>query len=328
MIASLHSGAIFMQTAKCSASAERYKVRKISVSDSTYPSLLREALRDRSPALYVKGDCGEGADGYGIYERCLGVVGSRRMTRYGKEMVSHLIRGIVRQGVTIVSGFMYGIDSEAHKVCLEEGGRTIAVMPCGVENVYPGENLDLYNSILSSGGLVMSEYLESLPPHKWCFPRRNRIVAGLCAGVLVIEAGLNSGSLITARLSLKMGRSVLAVPGNVNSPQSQGTLQLIQEGAKVVCSEEDLYEICRLHMEKTAGDARSKVQGRREELARSLGGVDPKYLSVYDSIASGSTCVDDVAEETGYPVSEIGVIVTRLSVAGYVCEEGGRFYVL
>ena len=199
-----------------------------------FPERLR-AVKPEIKKLYYRGEWSES-----IFDNCLAVVGTRKMTRYGEGVVEKLLPGVVQAGVTIVSGFMYGVDSKAHEICLEYGGRTIAVLGCGLNQLTPASNDKLYTEILEGGGLVISEYEPEEKAQRWMFPQRNRIVAGLSQACLVIEGGEKSGTLITARLAKEMGRTVLAVPGPVGSSQSAATNSLIQGGARLVTSGEDV----------------------------------------------------------------------------------------
>jgi DNA processing protein len=198
----------------------------IDISNPDYPSLLKEAGKPPEVLRY-KGDwCSD------IFERCLTVVGARKMTKYGREVTRKIVQEIASAGITIVSGFMYGIDATAHKAALEAGGRTIAVMPCGVDIVHPGHQKGLYEEIINQNGLIISEYEDKHPPCLWTYPQRNKIMAGISLATLVIEAGPGSGSLITAKAAKAYKRRLFALPGPVTSIVSQGSLQLIKEGCR------------------------------------------------------------------------------------------------
>jgi len=186
-----------------------------------------------------------------IFENCLAVVGSRRMTSYGRKITEQLVTEIAAAGVTIVSGFMYGGDEAAHRAAVEMGGRTIAVMPCGIDIIHPEYQEELYNEILNKNGLIISEFKGSFPPDKWTYPRRNRIVAGLSKTILIVEAGLNSGTLITADYAKKFGRKIFAVPGPMTSDVSKGTAQLIKEGAEVVTEVKDILKHYNIALSKS-----------------------------------------------------------------------------
>ena len=162
----------------------------IAKGDSNYPKLLKEIGKEAPKALYYKGVLDDN-----IFKNCLAVVGSRRMTTYGKDVIEKIVGEVAAAGLTIVSGFMYGCDAQAHKVALRFGGSTIAVMPCGIDKIHPSHQVELYHDILNKKGLAISEYDGGVLPTNWMYPRRNRIVAGLSRAVLIIEAALGSGSL-------------------------------------------------------------------------------------------------------------------------------------
>ena len=209
----------------------------VTTESVAYPPLLREIGSIPSP-LYYKGEWRAE-----LFERCLAVVGSRKMTSYGRAVTERIVYDVAAAGVTIVSGFMYGVDATAHKAALDAGGKTIAVMAGGVGFITPADQVALYARILAGGGLVISEYDGKMPPQPWGFPRRNRIVAGLAHAVLVVEAAADSGSLITADYALRFGRALLAVPGNVTSLSSKGTLGLLQSGARLVVDSADILSV-------------------------------------------------------------------------------------
>lgn len=163
-----------------------------------------------------------------IFENCVAVVGSRRMTTYGERVVEKIIPQLVSSGKTVVSGFMYGVDQYSHRACIEAGGKTIAVLGWGIKTKLTGEDLRLAQKIVSTGGLLISEWEEQRAAH-WTFPARNRIVAALCSEVIVVEAAQNSGSLITARLAIRLKRKLWAVPGPITSKTSVGTNSLIDQ---------------------------------------------------------------------------------------------------
>ena len=208
-----------------------------------YPELLKQ-ISDAPAQLYYKGiwPASSADENENLFENCLAVVGSRHMTQYGKKATEQLISEVAAAGITIVSGFMYGVDAAAHKAAVDAGGKTLAVMPCGIERIHPSHQKDLYDKILETGGLIISEWDGDGMPMLWTYPKRNRIVAGLAKATLVVEAGLESGSLITADFAKKFQRKVFAVPGPITSEVSKGTAKLIQEGAMLVNSADDILE--------------------------------------------------------------------------------------
>jgi DNA processing protein len=223
----------------------------------TYPSLLLE-IPAPPPVLYVKGTLTE-EDGWAV-----AIVGTRRASAYGKEVARRLARTLARSGITIVSGLARGIDAEAHQAALEAGGRTIAVLGCGIDRAYPPEHRKLASEIVESGALV-SDYSLGTEPEGKNFPPRNRIISGLSLGVLIPEAGMGSGALITADYAAEQGRDVFAVPGSILMHGSGGTNALIQDGAKVVLGPEDILEELNLAMvaEQAEAGRYSLPTGRR-----------------------------------------------------------------
>jgi len=212
----------------------------LTLADKEYPPLLREI--DSSPfVLYIKSDLNKVKLKTLFSFPSLAVVGTRKMTGYGRQVTKQLVQELVQAGLVIVSGMARGVDSVAHQAVLERGGKTVAVLGCGVDIIYPPENRKLYQSILKNG-LVMSEFPPGTLPLPGNFPSRNRIIAGMSLGTLVSEGARKSGSLITASLAAGFGREVFAVPGPINSGLSVGPMFLIKNGAKLVSKAEDILE--------------------------------------------------------------------------------------
>ena len=209
-------------------------MKTVDIDSPKYPDILKQ-IHDPPKRLYYKGEWD-----IAIFDKCLAVVGSRRMTSYGKRATDELISKAAAAGITIISGFMYGIDAQAHRAALLGGGRSIAVMPCGINLIHPEYQKNLYRQILKNGGIIISEYKDDSPPAIWTYPQRNRIVAGLSQATLVIEATLKSGSLITANFAKRFNRKLMAVPGPITNLTSQGTLQLIRDGEIIITSADDI----------------------------------------------------------------------------------------
>jgi DNA processing protein len=206
----------------------------VTLKDDDYPRRLKD-IYDPPALLYLRGALRRED------ELAVAIVGSRKTSAYGREVTERIGRDLARHGVTVVSGMARGIDSVAHKGALQGGGRTIAVLGCGVDVIYPSENRNLFHQIIEQGA-VLSEFPMGSPPEAGHFPRRNRIISGLSIGVVIVQASGESGSLITAGYALEQGREVFAVPGNIGAEGSRGTNQLIKEGAKLVESSEDILE--------------------------------------------------------------------------------------
>lgn len=270
-------------------------IRCCSMEDPEYPPLLRQIF-DPPPLLFFRGRVQPGA-------LCFAVVGSRQSTPYGRNVAHSFSEKLSRCGVTIVSGAATGIDTSAHEGALAAGATTVAVLGCGVDIAYPRANAQLLAHI-AANGCVISEYPPGTPPKPGQFPARNRIVAGMSVGVLVVEAAEKSGALITADLALSENRDVYAVPGSVFSEHSRGTHRLIQQGARLVGSAEELLE--------ALGFA---VSGSRP----STDDLTPKEKRVLQELSySEPTALDTLVTKLTMEVSEITVILLRLEMAGHV----------
>lgn len=228
-----------------------------------------------------------------IFKSCVAVVGSRRMTEYGRRVVEKIVPQLVFEKKTVVSGFMYGVDQYAHEVCIENGGRTIAVLGWGINRELENGDRKLAQSIINSGGIIISEW-EEQKPTLWTFPVRNRIVAALSRDVIVVEAAAKSGSLITANIAQKLKRNLWAVPGPITSRTSEGTNGLIAEG---------------------------KAQmwvGQSEKRKES---DDP----ILKTLGDDALTADEIARALGSPVSEIGAQLSMLTITGDIIERGGKY---
>ncbi len=207
----------------------------ITINDDNYPSKLKN-IYDPPKKLYVLGD-------YKILnDFSIGIVGTRRCTRYGKNIAKSFSYNLAKCGINIISGMAIGIDTSAHIGTIMGKGKTIAILGSGFKHIYPKENMDLLNKIIETGGAIVTEYQEDEYPLPEHFPKRNRIISGLSDGIVVVEAGKRSGSLITVDFALDQGKEVFAVPGDINSKTSKGTNNLIQDGAKLVTNILDILE--------------------------------------------------------------------------------------
>ncbi len=280
----------------------------IKISGDRYPALLKN-INNPPSGLYYKGEWNSD-----IFENCLGVVGSRRMTAYGKETTHRLVSEIAAAGITIVSGFMFGIDAEGHRAALEGNGKTVAVMPCGIDIIHPSYQKRLQENIIKEGGMVISEFERKFPPRAWTYPRRNRIVAGLSKAVMVVEAAEKSGSLITANFAKEFERKVFAVPGPLSSKVSEGTNRLIKEGAEIVTGAEDIIKFFGL----------DPLQ-RKEKYSRTLK-LSSLESSILEKLGREPMRIDDLSRFLGKPVSEIGTALSMMQIRGLVREEEGKYH--
>jgi len=255
-----------------------------------------------------------GVDPYSINKNSIAIVGSRMMTRYGREVVDRFVAEFVLNSVTTISGFMYGVDTEVATKTLEYGGKHIAVFGCGLDYIYPPENKKLCDEIIKNGGSVVSEYEDSAKPSIWKFPQRNKIVVNLASiGVLVIEAGSNSGSLVTAKLAKKAGKKVWAVPGPINSRVSVGCNELIKSGDAEMAI--GIYDILS-----------KRLVVREERLVEKPNLTEQEY-KIYVVLQNEALDIDEIAREIGESVVEIGTTLSIMGIKGLVTESGGKYFV-
>ena len=285
---------------------EELGVTILTYWDPSYPKRLRH-IYDYPPLLYVKGQLTE-AD-----ELAVAVVGSRRASSYGRRMAENIAFGLAHRGVTVVSGLARGIDSMAHRGALAGRGRTIAVLGSGIDVVYPPEHQALADQIAQSGAVV-SEFSLGAGPEAGHFPRRNRIISGLSLGVVVVEAGAQSGALLTARLALDQGGEVFAVPGAVDLPGSQGPHRLIQEGAKLVHEVEDVLE--ELPLPGGILNVRSP--------ARPVQDLSLEEEKLFALLTDQPVLVDDLTTQSGLQPSETLALLFSLEMKGFVQQLSGK----
>ena len=286
-------------------------VESVSRVSPDYPPLLSK-IADAPGTLYFLGDYKAA-----LFINTLAVVGSRAVTMYGEWVVNNIVKEVARNGITIVSGFMYGVDALAHRATLEVGGSTIAVMAGGVEKIFPAYQEQLYLDIVDRG-LVVSEYYKNFGGGGWMFARRNRIVAGLSHAVLVVEAAENSGSLITATYAQQYDRQVLTVPANLNSKNSFGTTQLLREGAKLITCADDILQL----FDNESSSFRPSVADAVNK--RLLLDLDSK--SILDLLYLEPLSADELSSKLNVLSSDVLKCLTGLSVLGQVREKGGRYY--
>ncbi|NCF66848.1 MAG: DNA-protecting protein DprA [Chloroflexi bacterium] len=294
---------------QCLANVQAIGVTLLTWKSEEYPNYLRE-IEGSPPLIYVHGSLEE------IDRWAVAVVGTRRLTSYGRQITQELVAGLVLNGVTIVSGLARGIDAVAHKTALEHGGRTIAVLGSGPDCIYPPENRALARQIVNGRGAIVSEYGLGVQPEAKNFPPRNRIISGLSLGVIVVEAGDRSGASITARFALEQGREVFAVPGNITSPASKGTNRLIQQGAKLVTGVDDVLEELNLAMVLEHSAVQLSLPETQDEAA------------LYEYLSAQPVHIDDLSRSTGLSSSLVSSTLTLMELKGMVRQVGGMNYVL
>lgn len=289
------------------ARVQRAGVTALTWDDPRYPARLK-AIGDPPPVLYLKGELAP-EDDFGV-----AIVGTRNASNYGREAARVLATDLAGVGVTIISGLARGIDAVAHRAALQAGGRTLAVLGSGVDVIYPWENRQLSQDIVAHGALI-SEYALGTQPEASNFPPRNRIVSGLSRGVVVVEAGEQSGALITARFAAEQGRDVFAVPGTIFARASQGTNRLIRDGATPVLGAADVLD--GLNLKAVA----SHVQ------AQMLFPADEKEAALLGRLGDDSVHVDELSRQTGMPIAEVTSTLALMELKGLVRGAGGMAYV-
>ncbi|UFS68572.1 DNA-processing protein DprA [Geomonas sp. RF6] len=301
-----HDGRAFAEAERDRVAAG--KVAVVDILSPDYPKPLLE-IADPPPFLYLAGTIAG-------YEPAIAIVGSRRASPGGLAITTRLARDLAARGITVVSGLARGIDAAAHWGALKGGGRSIAVLGCGVDVVYPLENAVLYAELAARGGIV-SEFSMGSEPIPENFPRRNRIISALCAGVLVVEAGEKSGSLITARFALEQGREVFAVPGNVNMSSSRGGNALIKAGAKLVERVEDILEELPYLSSRPA-----------TETSEPSFSFSPEEGKLYDLLRQAPLQIDDIIVQSALTVGEVSAILLRLELKGAIVQLPGKHFAI
>ena len=285
-------------------------VNVITIQDNLYPEDLKN-IYDPPTVLYVKGKLIRNEPG-------IAIVGSRRATSYGLDTAENLAAELSKYGLTIVSGMARGIDSKGHNGALAAGGRTIAVLGCGIDIVYPSENKELMKRICSNGA-VISEYLPGTPPTAFNFPVRNRIISGISLGIAVIEANEKSGSLITANYALEQGKEVFAIPGNIDSINSTGTNRLIRDGAKIVLELGDILDELKIsHSANNSFCKKNKVMN--------TAGLDDDEKTIVKKLEKGSEHIDAIARACDLSIHSTGSILVMLEMKGFVEQMPGKSY--
>ena len=282
------------------------EIKTVKINEVNYPKMLKYI--DNPPeTLYYRGDISI-ASGTAI-----AIVGARKATAYGKWAAYGLANKLSEYDVVVVSGMAYGIDAYAHKGAVENKGKTIAVFGCGVDICYPAANKKLMENIFTSG-LIISEYEPGTKPLPYRFPMRNRIISGLCFGTIIVEAGLNSGSLITAECAAEQGRNIYAVPGNINSVYSIGANKLIKDGATPIIVLDDIID--ELGISRKSNLVKQKEKMGKDEII------------LYDIVlSSGEVSSDYLCSKTGKQPSEINALVTILEMKGMIQTALGKIFI-
>src|SRR5213595_794906 len=277
----------------------------------SYPRSLRE-IHAPPIVLYVWGELQE-RDNHAI-----GIIGARRTTHYGTESAKKLAYQIAYAGLTVISGLARGIDTAAHQGALAAKGRTIAVIGSGLAKLYPPENAALAEKIRTGNGAIVSEFSMEIEPDRQTFPMRNRIISGWSHGILVVEAGLNSGALITAAQALEQGRSVYAVQGHINAPSAMGSNRLIQQGAKLVMDANDILDDLQVLLPESKPILTA---------TRPLPELSESERTVYDAIEASETAIDAIAARCNLPSPTVSSVLLRLELKRLVKQLPGKYFV-
>ena len=282
-------------------------IQVLTWEDETYPQRLKE-IEQPPPVLYLRGELIPEDDW------AVAIVGSRRVTPYGRQVTEEIASFLAASGVTVVSGLARGVDALAHKAALKAGGRTLAVLGSGVDRIYPPENRALAEQIYTRGA-VLSDYAPGTPPEASNFPPRNRIISGLSMAVVVVEAGETSGALITAEFAAEQGREVFAVPGNILAPQSKGTNKLIQQGALPLLSVNDIVQTLNL------------TRVGQHKAARKVLPADDVEAKLLDALGEEPLHVDEIRNQTDLPVEKVSATLVMMELKGMVRQVGNMHYV-
>ena len=289
------------------------RIEPLTSDDPRYPARLRELVP--APALWIRGALTED-DGLAI-----AIVGSRRATPYGLEVAAQLARDLAARGVTIVSGFARGVDSAAHRAALDAGGRTVAVLGCGIDIVYPPENRRLADAVAARGALV-TQFAPGTPPLAYNFPTRNRTLAALVLGVVVVEAAERSGSLSTAGFAADLGREVYAVPGKITSPTSAGVHKLLRDGARLVETWTDVVqELPDASRRRVRDTAVATIEGSRP----SKGTDEDRMLQLL--MRDEAQHIERLIARAGMDAARVGAILTGLELGGWARQLGGQRWI-
>ncbi len=284
----------------------------ITAQSPLYPRQLRE-IHSPPIVLYVWGELTERD------QHAIAVIGSRRTSHYGAECAKKLSYQLAYAGLTVISGLARGIDTAAHQGALAAKGRTIAVIGSGLTKLYPPENAALAEKIRSGNGAIVSEFSMEIEPDRQTFPMRNRIISGWSHGILVVEAGVNSGALITASQAIEQGRSVYAVPGHINAPSAIGSNRLIQQGAKLVMDASDILDDLEILL--------PEKQKLPEAAARPLPEMAEDERRVYDAIRATETPIDEIASSSDLPSATVSSVLLRLELKRLVKQLPGKYFV-
>ena len=314
-IARLTEAGLFTEAEAQIALARNNGASIFTLASPDYPPYLKEIFAP-PPVLFLRGDAS-------VFSRhAVAIVGTRNATAYGKAVTRSITGELVEHGLVIVSGLARGIDTVAHRSCVDKGGSTVAVLGCGIDRIYPADNAELGEEICAKGALI-SEFPMGTAPEPFNFPRRNRIIAGLSAGVLVVEGGEKSGGLITASYALQQGRDVFAVPGPITSPQSVGTFNLLRDGAIPARSGHEMADVLSL-----IGNSQLKSRASVGVLVSApVSLLTEAERAIYDTLSETPRRMDELSTLTGKTIMQLFDVLLNLELKGLAQQLGGQCYV-
>jgi DNA processing protein len=286
----------------------------LTVLDPDYPPLLQQ-IPEPPPVLFVRGSL------HSLRAAQIAIVGSRHPTASGSETALRIARELCDAGLAVTSGLAMGIDTASHRGALAANGTTIAVMGTGLDTIYPARNRGLAQDILGQGGALLSEFVPGTRPEPWNFPRRNRIISGLSLGVLVVEAALPSGSLLTAQCAAEHGREVMAVPGSVRSPVSKGCHELLRHGAALVESADDVL----FALGDRFAPKQSRVPPNRMPPETGSLALNAEERRVWEATGFEETPADLIVQRSGLPAAIVSATLTRLELRGLLISAAGGY---
>jgi len=293
------------------AIAERGQARIVTLVDEDYPEDLRQ-LWDPPLCLYIRGKLPENSS------RSVAIVGSRRISAYGEKMAKSFAGDAARSGFTVYSGLALGVDTIAHKSAVECGAPTIGVLGCGLMHMYPKGNIQLAREIIRSGGAVISEFPLNYPVNRFNFPRRNRIVAALTQAVIVIEAGVDSGSLITAHLAAELGKDVFALPGRVDNVQARGCHKLIKEGAALAEDFSDVAAVLKAEIRPSEVQKQTELFGLEE--------LSPDCQNIYNVLKKRDAALEDLLADLKIDAGTLLANLMQLEIKGMIEKDAAHIY--
>lgn len=294
---------------------EKSGIKWLTIFDENYPKLLKQ-IYDPPIVLYYKGEIDWD-------NPCIAVVGTRKITGYGRTVTEKFTKRFVEAGVIIVSGLARGVDGVAHKTAVFNRGKTIAVLGGGLNKIFPPENQSLAEEIINGHGAIISEFPPDSPSLPGNFPSRNRIISGLSLATLVTEAAQDSGSLITARLAVEQGRDVFAVPGPITSDLSRGPIELIREGAKIVYDPQEILDEMGMGTVQSAKDTPRLRSGQEVQSQNNLTEDEKKIL---EYLQNESIHIDELGRMLNFPSPKISAMLLKMEISGLVQNLGGGLY--